>query len=217
MDKETIKKTLDELKALPKKKFNQTFDLIIVLKGIDLKKTDNHIDFYHLLHHNPGKDVKICALVGAELISQAKEVFDEAILVEDFPKYQKDKKAVKKLVAGCDFFVAQANIMPQVATSFGKVLGPAGKMPNPKAGCVVPPNANLKPLAEKLKKTVRIQAKTMPMVQLAVGKEDSNEEEVIDNITTTYNDILHHLAGGKNNIKKVLLKLTMSKPLKLEE
>ena len=51
MDKETIKKTLEELKALPKKKFNQTVDLIIVLKGLNLKKAEEHVDFYHLLHH----------------------------------------------------------------------------------------------------------------------------------------------------------------------
>ena len=185
--------------------------------GLNLKKAEEQVDFYHLLHHSPGKDIKICAFVGPELAGQAKEVFDEAIHVDDFPKYQKDKKGVKKLAAGYDFFVAQANIMPKVATTFGKVLGPVGKMPNPKAGCVVPPNANLKPLAERLKKTVRIMAKTQPMVQLAVGKEDGKEEEIIDNIITTYTDLINHVPGGKNNVRKVLLKLTMSKPIKLEE
>jgi len=217
MNKEDIKKSLDELKALPKKKFNQTVDLIVVLKGLNLKKPEDQLDFYHLLHSTPGKEIKIGGFVGAELIDQAKEVFDEAILVDDFPKYAKDKKAVKKLISKCDVFVAQGNIMAQVATTFGRVLGPVGKMPNPKAGCVVPPNANLKQLAERLKKTIRIQAKTMPVVQLVVGKEDGKEEDIIDNIINTYKDIMNHLAGGKNNIKKVLLKLTMSKPIKLED
>jgi large subunit ribosomal protein L1 len=106
--------------------------------------------------------------------------------------------------------------MPKVATSFGKVLGPAGKMPNPKAGCVVPPNANLKPLANRLHKTLKITAKTMPMVQIAVGKEDAPDEEVIDNVMTVYDGVLHHVPSGLNNIRKIMMKLTMSKPIKLE-
>ncbi|MBR9691513.1 50S ribosomal protein L1 [Candidatus Woesearchaeota archaeon] len=216
MDKETVKKSIEELKKSNKRNFKQTFDLIIVLKSLNLKKPEDQIEFYHQMHYSVGKQIKICALVGPELAGQAKELFDTTIHIDDFPKYAKDKKLLKKAGAEHDFFVAQATIMPQVATTFGKILGPKGKMPNPKAGCVVPPNANLKPLVEKLKKTVRIAAKTIPMIQLAVGKEDSKEEEVIDNILTTYNDLVHRLPGGKNNIKRVLLKLTMSKPVKLE-
>jgi len=74
MDKDIVKKALDELKQLPKKKFNQTVDLIVVLKGLNLKKPDDQLDFYHLLHHNPGKEVKIGGFVGAELLDQSKEI-----------------------------------------------------------------------------------------------------------------------------------------------
>jgi len=214
MDKETIKKTLEELKKTQKRNFTQTIDLIIILRNFDLKK--DGFEFYHRLHYKPGKDIKICAFVGAENLKKAKDVFDTAISVDDFPKYQKDKKLVRNMANNHDFFVAQANIMPKVATAFGKVLGPRGKMPNPKAGAVFPPNADLKAIAAKLSKTIKINAKNTPMIQLAVGKEDSEEKEIIDNILTTYNDLLRHLPSGRNNIKKVLLKYTMSKPFKLE-
>jgi len=216
MDKENVKKTLEELKKAQKRNFKQTFDLIIVLRNLDLKKPDNHIDFYQLMHFDTGKQVKLCALVDTELAGSAKENFDTVIHVDDFPKYAKDKKALKKLANENEFFVAQATIMAKVATAFGKVLGPKGKMPNPKAGCVVPPNANMKVLADKLKKTVRVVAKTMPMMQFSVGKEDSKEEEVIDNIMVLYDAVVNHLPGGKNNLSKVMIKLTMSKPIKLE-
>ena len=111
MDKETIKKAIEELKK-SKRKFNQTYDLIIVLKNLNLKKPEEQVDFFQQLHFSSGKKIKVCGLVGSELIGQAKEVFDTAIVDDDFPKYVKDKKAVKKLAKEHDFFVAQATIMP---------------------------------------------------------------------------------------------------------
>lgn len=216
MDKETISKALKELKEKSKKRnFKQSFDLIFTFKNLNLKKPEEQVEFFHTLHYSRGRSVKICALIGSELKDTAKENCDNAILSDDFSKYG-DKKILKKLVREYDFFIAQANIMAQVATTFGKVLGPKGKMPNPKAGCVVPPGTNLKPLVAKLKNTVKIIAKTSPMVQLIIGKEEGDEKEIIDNIMTTYDAVVNHLPSGKNNLKRVLIKLTMSKPIKLE-
>ena len=216
MDKANIKKTIEELKNSSKRNFKQTYDLIFVFKNLNMKKPEDQVEFFQLMHFGTGKQIKICGLVGSELLTQAKEVFDTTISDEEFVKFSKDKKALKTLSKKHDFFVAQATIMPKVATSFGRVLGPAGKMPNPKAGCVVPPNANLKPLAARLHKTMKISAKITPMVQVGVGKEDASEEEIIDNIMIIYDGVINHLPSGLNNLKKVMLKLTMSKPLKLE-
>jgi len=88
-------------------------------------------------------------------------------------------------------------------------------MPNPKAGCVVPPNASLKQVVEKLQKTVRLSAKTSLMIQATVGMEETSDEIILDNILTVYDAIIHHTLRGKNNINKVLLKLTMSKPIRI--
>ena len=197
--------------------FAQTYDLVINLKDLDLKKPEHQVDFYATLHNSTGKTRKICALVGAELNAQAKEVCDFAIISDDFDTVAKDKKAFKKLSNEHDFFIAQATVMPKIATAFGKILGPKGKMPNPKAGCVVPPNANLKPLVEKLKKTVKINAKTVPMIQIGIGKQDMADEEVADNIKTVYDQIVHHMPAEKNNIARILLKLTMGKHVKLDD
>lgn len=216
IDKTTILKGLKELREKsPKKNFKQTIDLIITLKDLDLKKPEQHVDLFLNLHHNRGRKVKVCALVGPELFDQAKEACDKAIMIDQFEFYAKDKKAVKKLAEEFDFFVAQANIMPKIATVFGRVLGPKNKMPNPKAGCVVPPNANLKALHERLQKTARIMAKTQLMVQLMAGKEEMKDEDLADNIYFIYDSLRHNLAESENNIKGVYIKFTMSKPIKL--
>jgi len=48
-----------------------------------------------------------------------------------------------------------------------------------------------------------------------VGKEDQKEEEVIDNILTVYQAVLKQVPNEMQNIKSVLLKLTMSKAVKV--
>ncbi|HZX45075.1 MAG TPA: 50S ribosomal protein L1 [Candidatus Nanoarchaeia archaeon] len=217
MDKNKVLSSLKQLKEKSsKRKFIQSVDLIVNLKDIDLKKPEQSLNYYVSVHYLRGKKTKVCGLVGPELITQAKATFDNALSVDDFNKYEGNKKDAKKLASAYDYFVAQATIMPRLATIFGRVFGPKGRMPNPKAGCVVPPNANLKPLYERLQKTVKLQTKNDPIVQTMVGMENQSDEEIADNVMTIYDSLVHTLPGGKNNIKSVLLKLTMGKPLRVE-
>ena len=169
------------------------------------------------LPKSTGKAIKICALVGRELKDTAEASCDKVILSDDFAKFDGKKKDIKKLAEEFDFFVAQATMMPQIAKIFGRVLGPRQKMPNPKVGCVVPPNANLKPLAEKLRRTVRVQAKKMPVIQCIVGKESISKEDVVENMHAAFSQVLHSLPQENNNIKAVMVKKTMSPIVRLGE
>lgn len=218
MEKKDVLEALKRVKEQgPKRNFNQSIDLIIALRGLDLKKPEHQLDLFISLRYGRRRKVKVCALVGPELMEQAKKVCDHAISVDDFDVVAKDKKGLKKVAREYDYFIAQANIMPKVAASFGRILGPKGKMPNPKVGCVVPPNANLKPLIEKLQKTIRAMAKVNLMVPCFIGREDGKDEEMADNIMTIYDNVLHHLPNGQQNIRHVYLKLTMGKPVKAGE
>ena len=217
MDKEQIQAALAKAKDISKKRnFKQSYDLIINLKGLDPKKQEHQIDVFIILPHSRGKKAKVCALVGAELEGQAKNVCDSVISSDNFDRY-KDKKEIKKVANSFDFFIAQANMMPKVATAFGRVFGPRGKMPNPKSGCVVAPNANLKPLYEKLQRTVRASVKSAPLIQCGIGTEDMNVNDIAENALTIYNSLLQALPNEKHNIKDIYVKLTMGKPVKVGE
>ncbi|MFH1064305.1 MAG: 50S ribosomal protein L1 [Candidatus Woesearchaeota archaeon] len=217
MDKKSVKEAIKKLKESSKKrKFKQRLDLIVNLKGLDLKKPEHQIEVYASIHYSTGKPVKICTFAGPELRDESKEVCDATVFIDDFDKYQKDKKLIKQLANDNDFFIAQATIMPKVAQVFGKVLGTRGKMPNPKAGCVVPPKTALQPLYDRLQKTIHLKAKVQPVIKCAVGSEDQDEEEVIDNILTVYNALIHKLPNEGDNIKKVLLKMTMGAPVEVK-
>jgi len=217
MDKKTVLEAVKKLREESKKRnFAQSVDIIVNLKDLDLKKNEEQVDFFATLHHPSGKKRKICALVGPELVDEAKKVCDKTVTADEFDIYAKDKKMTKRLASEHDFFIAQANIMPKIAAAFGKVFGPKGKMPNPKAGCVVPPKAALKPLYDKLQNTLRVAAKTAPLIQCLVGKETLKDEEIADNIIDVYSQIEGKLPKGKNNIKSVYIKLTMGVPIRLE-
>ncbi len=213
MEKGTVLKALKELRESQKKRnFSQGVDFIINLKNLDLKKPENQIELYIPLTYSKGKKNKICALVGPELRDDAEKVCDGCIAEKDFEAQAKDNRKLKRLADEYEFFIAQANIMPKVATAFGRVFGPRGKMPNPKAGCIVPPKTNLTPLVERLQKTVKAVAKERPLIQVSVGNEAMTDEHIAENAMTVYNQIYGKLPLEKNNVKSVYLKLTMGKP-----
>ncbi len=216
VSKDDFLNTLQQLKETsPKRKFAQSIDLILNLKELDLKKPEEQLDVWVPLVHPKGKPIRIAALVGPELQEQAKTACDTVITHDEFKRYEGKKKDIRTLAKKHDFFIAQANIMPDVAKFFGRVLGPRGKMPNPKAGCVVPPNANLKALTEKLKKILHVVAKTQLSAKCSIGKQDAADDQLLENIMTVYNAVIHALPQETNNIKSILLKYSMGPPLKV--
>ncbi|MBW3020280.1 hypothetical protein KY334_03210 [Candidatus Woesearchaeota archaeon] len=215
MDKKEIVKALKEAQEKSKKRnFNQTFELVMSFRNLNLKSPEGQLDFYSVFKH-PFRKMKICGLVGEELLDSSKKVFDETIFVDNFEKFKDDKKAIKKLARKYDYFVGQANLMPQIATVFGRFFGPLGKMPNPKAGCVVPPSANLEAVKTKLNKQVHIKVKTAPVYQIAVGKEDGNLDNIAEDINNIYEQVVHKLPGEYQNVKSLYVKLTMGKAVRL--
>lgn len=216
MDKEKILKSLQELrKTSQKRNFTQTFELIIALKNLDLKKPAHQVEFFGHLTHRVTRPKKICALVGPEIVEKAKPVFATVISSDDFEKYSKDKKLLKKLAIEHDFFVAQGDIMMKVAQYFGRILGPKGKMPNPKAGCVITPSSNLQQVNNNLQLTQKVSAKLHLMTQIVIGREDMKDEEMAQNAVTVFNQLLHALPNERQNIKTIYLKTTMGKPIKI--
>ena len=203
--KDELKKALVELRKEKERKFNQTLDLIINLQKFDVKK--NPVNIFVQIPHKI-KDKKICAF----LESKNKNI--ETITKEEFRKYS-DKKELKKLVKKFDFFIAQSSLMASIATTFGRVLGPAGKMPSPQMGVVV--NADDKTVNElknKINGSLRIRAKESS-IKMAIGKQNMKDEEIIENILAVYNAILKVLAKEKENLKNIEIKFTMTKPVKI--
>lgn len=202
---ENLKKALEELREGKERKFDQTVDLIVNLQKFDIRK--NQVNLFVSVPHKI-KDKKIAGFL------EAKNSKVDSIIPEEFKKYT-DKKLVKKLVNGYDFFIAQASVMPKVATTFGRVLGPAGKMPSPQLGILI--NADDKAIDElinKINSSVKIKTKESS-IKIPIGKQSMKDEDIIENITTVYNALLKEMPRDKENIKNVEVKFTMTKPIKI--
>ena len=199
---EQIKKIKESSK---KRNFNQKYDLIIVLKDINLKKAENKIDEILILPKKTGKPTSISLFSDS-----AKKIEDcEIIKGEQIEKLSKNKKELKKLIYQTTIFLSEPKLMPIVGKHLGKFLAPIGKMPKPVLGDIIK-------MANDYKNGVKIEVKKQPMIQITVGSENIKEEDVTENITTILNFLKIKLPKGKNNISKVYLKLTMGHPTKLE-
>lgn len=202
---EKIKNALIELRKSKERKFDQTVELIINLQKFDIKKTP--INTFITVPYKV-KDKKIAGFL------EAKKQGIDVITENDFKKF-KDKKLTKKLVKKYDFFIAQASLMPKVATAFGRVLGPAGKMPSPQLGILTSVDEkSIQEIKDKINKSIKLRTKE-PSIKVAIGKQSMEDENLIGNITTIYNSILKILPREKENIKNIEIKFTMTKPVKI--
>ena len=201
-----LDKALSELRKGKKRKFAQSADLIINLKGLDLKR--ENINLIVTLPHKL-KEKRICAF-----LEQRSNIIP-TITKLDFPRY-KDKKPLKNLVKDYDFFIASAPLMPAVATAFGKILGPAGKMPSPQLGILTKETDDaIKQALDKISKSLKIRLKEAS-IKVSIGNESMKDEEILENFRTAYNEISNALPKKKDNIKNVMIKFTMAKPIKLD-
>ncbi|PIO00146.1 hypothetical protein COT72_03220 [archaeon CG10_big_fil_rev_8_21_14_0_10_43_11] len=216
VEKQAALDAIAQLKEQAKsRKFTQKFDLIFSLREFNIKKGDK-IDDYLLLPHGTGRTSKFCALVGKELIVDAKKICDTAILVDDFEEWASNPRKIRKLVRSHHYFIAQANIMPQIAKTFGKYLGSVGRMPNPKLGQVIAPNADLKATVTRINKIAILKAKKQPNLHLLIANTEMADEDIWNNIRVVYDKVLADLPKGKQQLRHVFIKLTMSKPIILE-
>ena len=205
MEKQDIIKALKELREQEKRNFEQGVDLIVNMKKIDIKKTPINT-FVHIPHKI--RDRKVCAFLNK------KNANVSTIIKDEFERY-KDKKNVKKLARQYEFFIASANLMPAVATTFGRVLGTLGKMPSPQLGVITSEdNETINSILNKIGNNVRIKAKEAS-IKVLVGREGMKDEEIAENAIAIYNSIFSILPNKNDNIKSVLIKFTMSKPKKI--
>ena len=210
--KDEVVRALGELRQnLVKRKFTQSIDLVVKLREVDLKKPENRINEAIPLPNPPEKPLKICVIASGDLGTRAKTAgADMLVSRSDMENFGKDKKAARKLAQDYDFFIAEAPLMPLVGRALGSFLGPRGKMPTP-----VPPTAPIEQIVSGHRKMVRVRMREQPVLQCRVGTENMSDDKLVENIQAVFSRIEEKLELGVKNIGEILVKTTMSKPVKI--
>jgi len=212
LDNRKIQESIKELRSKSEKRnFNQSVELIINLRDIDVKKPEGRIEEVIELPHPANKSVSVCVFATGDMALRARRAGADTVLQrEDIENLANDKKKQRQMAKKMAFFIAEAPLMPLVGRVFGSILGPRGKMPTP-----TPPTANIEDEIAKHRRTTRVRVRGQPTLQCRIGTEDMKDEELIDNIQTVVRRIEGRLKKGIKNIGSIYLKNTMGPPVKV--
>ena len=206
---EVIKKAKESDKT---RKFQQSIELILVFKDIDVKK-GFAINETIQLPKKMSKSASVCIIAAGDLGIKAKNakadrVMNEAELIE----LGKNKRESRKVINKHDFFLADTKLMPTVGKVLGQLLGPRGKMPTP-----IPFNAPVESLLERFRTSVGVKVKGSLSLSCKIGEESMEDTDLAANANAVAATIEKKLPNGDKNIRKIMIKTTMGKAVRLEQ
>ena len=171
------------LKELPSVKFDETVELAVNL-GVDPRKSDQMVRGAFSLPHGTGKKRRVIAFAEGEAAKEAKEA--GAIEVGGVELVEKVQKG------WLDFDVAVSTpAMMRHVRKLGRILGPQGKMPSPKAGTV---SENIgQAVQEFMAGKIEYRVDSGGVVHVPVGKKSFSKEQLVENIDA----FLNHLASQR--------------------
>ncbi len=195
-----------------KRKFEEAIEIIVNLKGIDLKKGGRQLNVDVTLPHAVGESMKVGIIASGNFAFRAREAGASRVLEpEDVERLETDKDAAKALAEEMSFFIAQADLMPLVGRVMGPYLGPRGKMPRP-----VPPTADIKALLSEFSSSVKLRMRKNLVIQAKVGKRKMDSKQVAENIQAVVSALERNLDRGMQNIDEIFTKTTMGPAIKIE-
>jgi large subunit ribosomal protein L1 len=196
--------------AAPERGFEQTVDLTVNLKDLDMRQPDNRVNLRVSVPNGVGGQ-KVLVFASGDLALRARRAgADSVIEPTELNELASDRKAAKKRLKGYDIFIAEAPLMPTVGRVAGPILGPKGKMPTP-----VPPQAPIDSILERERRVVILRSRERPFVKCRVGKESMADEDLAGNIEAVLSNLSNFLKRGMNNVQSIYLKLTMGPSVKL--
>ena len=206
---EVIKKAKESDKT---RKFQQSIEMILVFKDIDVKK-GFAISETIQLPKKMSKSASVCIIAAGDLGIKAKNAKADRVMNEaELVQLGKNKRESRKVINKYDFFLADTKLMPTVGKVLGQLLGPRGKMPTP-----IPFNAPVESLLERFRTSVGVKVKGSLSLSCKIGEESMDDADLAANANTIAAAIEKKLPNGDKNIRKIMIKTTMGKAIRLEQ
>jgi large subunit ribosomal protein L1 len=161
-------------------KFDETVELHVLL-GVNVRHADEQLRGTLALPHGLGKDVIVA------VFAQGQKARDAEAAGADFVGGEDLAKKVEEGWTDFDVAVATPDMMPTVGR-LGRVLGPQGKMPNPKVGTVT--EEIEKAVSDSKSGKVEYRTDRQAIVHLAIGKASFEQAKLLDNYTAVLDEIV---------------------------
>ena len=202
---DVIKKVKAETKQ---RKFTQAIELIINFKDIDVKKGFALNEIVQL--PKTSSPATVCVMATGDMGQKAKQANADAVIgTAELDKFATNKRESRKFINKYDFFLADTKVMPLVGKTLGQFLGPRGKMPTP-----VPFDAPIESFLQRFRSSIKLRTRASLSISCKIGDESMEDSDLAINAHAVLSAIEKKLPNGEKNIKKIMIKTTMGKPVK---
>ena len=195
-------------KDLARAKFDESVE-VHVRTGLNVRHADEQLRGTIALPHGLGKDVTVVVFAQGDKAREAQDAGADVVGAEDLAK------RIEEGFSDFDGAIATPDLMPVVGR-LGRVLGPSGKMPNPKVGTVTMDVA--KAVQEAKAGKVEYRTDRNAIVHLVIGKASFDEQALLANYAAVVDELVRAkppAAKGKY-IKSIVLASTMGPGVKVD-
>lgn len=206
----TREEAVDLIKETATTNFDPTVEVHMRL-GVDPRKAEQMVRDVVVLPHGLGKTVRVLVFAEGEDAQLAKDAGADFIA---------DPELIKKIQegwVGFDVAVAVPQMMGQVGR-LGRILGPRGLMPNPKAGTVVPGQDLPRVINESKAGRVEFRVDRTGNIHAPVGKASFSKENLSENLNSLLDAIRRNRPDGLKGpfVRKMVIANTMGPGIKMD-
>lgn len=206
----TVDEAVSILKQTGSAKFDETIDLASRL-GINPAIAEQNIRGTVSLPHGTGKSVRVVVFAEGDKAREAEEAGADFVGTDEL---------VDKIVDGWlefDATIATPDLMRSIMPKLGRVLGPRGLMPNPKAGTVTMDVAETLQNIKAGQIEYRLE-RTSGIVHVPIGKVSFEENQIKDNLMTVMDALVKARPSGTSGryIRSVAISATMGAGIRID-
>jgi large subunit ribosomal protein L1 len=189
-------------------KFDETVELHLLL-GVNVRHADEQLRGTLALPHGLGRDVTVAVFAQGQQASDAEAAGADFVGAEDLVKKVQDGWT------GFDVAISTPAMMKTVG-QLGRVLGPQGKMPNPKVGTVT--DDVEKAVTESKAGKVEYRTDRQAIVHMAIGKVSFDERKLLENYVAVIEEIVRAKPSAAKGryIRSATLTTTMGPGIRVD-
>jgi len=196
------------VKSLSSAKFDESVELH-VRTGLNVRHADEQLRGTIALPHGLGRDVRIAVFAQGEKAREAEQAGADVVGAEDLAK------RIEEGFSDFDVAIATPDLM-SVVGRLGRILGPSGKMPNPKVGTVTMDVA--KAVEESKSGKVEYRTDRTAIVHMVIGKASFDDRLLLENYAAVVEELIRAKPSAAKGryLRTVTLTSTMGPGVKVD-